>query len=414
MAHIDNILANLVGREHKVAVIEIANEHYQNGFPDPWGISEVAAKAQYISDRTPIPVAMSATSDESDFGITSGQSDYNAADIAMVHFSRDIGTQEGGWLPVRDSWRLGPVGTLPMSSNEPIGAGSSVSTENDPIKLCMAGVFAWTASCVSYVYHSRAGTFGWELCCPPGGQEKFFDASPGSDSYQYMQPLVPKELASWARSDGKDGASPFTNFSGGQANKWWTEVASPNSGVVRNIANVTIGGELGAPQFVERAELKLLPEGAFAPYHAAENLEPAAAKKSVQRDVAAAHRLAAKGIGDAARRLTRAGHDVVGCAALVGPPLPDWTTDEIIAVHVRMHQAEGVLFREVLVTGAKACQLALTTLPEKTALEAAAKALGIPRAQLDAKLAALGKQAGAPWGKDQKEAAAAALVALTR
>ena len=175
---------------------------------------------------------------------------------------------------------------------------------------------------------------------------------------------------------------------------------------------VAIGGDLGAPQFVERAELKLLPEGAFAPYHAAEKLEPAAAQKSVRRDVAAAHRLAAKGLGDAARRLARAGHDVVGCAALVGPPLPDWSTAEIIAVHVRMHQAEGVLFREVLVAGAKACQLALTTLPEKTALDAAAMALGVTRAQLDAKIAALGKQAGAPWGRDQKEAAAAALVAL--
>jgi len=175
---------------------------------------------------------------------------------------------------------------------------------------------------------------------------------------------------------------------------------------------VAIGGDLGAPQIVERAELKLLPEGAFAPYHAAEKLEPAAAKKSVQRSIAAAERLAAQGIGDAAKRLAKAGHEVAGCSVLIGPGMPAWTTAEIVAVHVRMHQAEGELFRNVLVAGAKACQLALTTLPEKTALDAAAKALDLPRAQLDAKIAALGKQAGAPWGKDQKEAAAAALVAL--
>jgi len=29
--------------------------------------------------------------------------------------------------------------------------------------------------------------------------------------------------------------------------------------------------------------------------------------------------------------------------------MPDWSTDEILAVHVRMHKAEGELFRDVLV-----------------------------------------------------------------
>ncbi|MEW6270912.1 MAG: hypothetical protein AB1689_16635, partial [Thermodesulfobacteriota bacterium] len=82
--------------------------------------------------------------------------------------------------------------------------------------------------------------------------------------------------------------------------------------------------------------------------------------------------------------------------------------------HVRMHKAEGELFRDVLVAGARACALEATTLPEKSALDAAARILGVTRAGLDARLAALGKAAGPPWGKDQKEAAAAALAALAR
>jgi hypothetical protein len=177
---------------------------------------------------------------------------------------------------------------------------------------------------------------------------------------------------------------------------------------------VALGGDARQPQFIDRAQLQLLPDGDFAPYHAAEDLEPAAADASVKRSIAAAHRLAEHGIGDAARRLAVAGHDVSGCAVLTGKPLPQWSTAEILAVHVRMHQAEGVLFRDVLVAGAHACGLALTTLPEKSALEDAAKRLGITRARLDALLAALGRSAGPPWGKDQKEAAAAALVALGR
>jgi hypothetical protein len=175
---------------------------------------------------------------------------------------------------------------------------------------------------------------------------------------------------------------------------------------------VALGGTQRAPSFVQRSELRLLPEGDFAPYHAAEGLEPAAARESVRRSVAAAHDLAASGLRDAAGRLAAAGHRVRGCGVLVGPGMPAWSTDEIIAVHVRMHQAEGELFRDVLVAGVLACGLGLTTLPDKSAFDAAAKLLGVHPAELAARVAMLGKAAGAPWGKDQKEAAAAALAAL--
>ena len=175
---------------------------------------------------------------------------------------------------------------------------------------------------------------------------------------------------------------------------------------------VAIGGTPHEPQFVERGVLRLLPEGAFAPYHAAEKLEPAAARESVRLSITAANRLATTGLREAASRLATAGHTVRGCGVLVGRGMPDWSVDEILAVHVRMHKAEGELFRDVLVAGARACNLALTTLPDKSALDAAAELLGESPAELAARLAALGKQAGAPWGKDQKEAAAAALAAL--
>ena len=173
---------------------------------------------------------------------------------------------------------------------------------------------------------------------------------------------------------------------------------------------------IGASQrmhVLQRTELKLLPEGDFAPYHAAEGLPSAAARKSVARSVASARRLAEEGIRDAIEALAGAGHEICGCGVLVGGGMPPWSTDEILAVHVRMHQAEGVLFREVLVAGARACGLIPTALREKVALEDAASMLGLSRADLETRLVALGKTVGAPWGKDQKEAAAAALVALT-
>lgn len=177
-------------------------------------------------------------------------------------------------------------------------------------------------------------------------------------------------------------------------------------------ALVAVGGDLQSPQFIERAQLPLLPAGVFAPYHAAEGLAPAAARALVTRSIADAQRLATSGIRDAVRRLEKAGHTVCGCAVLIGAGMPNWSIDEIRSVHVRMHQAEGELFRDVLVAGAGACKLELTTLPDKAALDAAAQRLGLPRTRLDALLAALGRSAGAPWRKEHKEAAAAALAAL--
>ena len=82
-------------------------------------------------------------------------------------------------------------------------------------------------------------------------------------------------------------------------------------------AFVAVGGDVRDPRFVLRGEMKLLPEGAFAPYHAAAELEPPAARESVEQSIAVAHRLAAAGIGDAARRLAESGHELCGCGVLV-------------------------------------------------------------------------------------------------
>lgn len=176
---------------------------------------------------------------------------------------------------------------------------------------------------------------------------------------------------------------------------------------------VAVGGAREL-QVLERAQLPLLPEGDWAPYHAAEGLPPAAARERVRRSSASAHRLAAAGIHGAAERLASAGHTVCGCGVLVGTRMPAWSTEEILAVHVRMHQAEGELFRDVLVAGARAHGLEVVSLREKSALDDAAEMLGLARPQLDTRLATLGRTVGPPWTRDQKEAAAAAMVALSQ
>jgi hypothetical protein len=138
------------------------------------------------------------------------------------------------------------------------------------------------------------------------------------------------------------------------------------------------------------------------------------ADRRVKKNLAAARRMAVAAIKAIRARCEKAGYQVAGCGVLVGTGVPDWTTEEVLAVHIRMHKVEGELFREILVDAAKECGLKPTTLPDKGPFDAAAKALGRTRAQVDTELAAIGKAAGPPWGKYQKEAAAAALVILGR
>ena len=114
----------------------------------------------------------------------------------------------------------------------------------------------------------------------------------------------------------------------------------------------------------------------------------------------------------AVKRAREAGHEVAACAVLVVDPMPDWTVDEILAVHFRMHKAEGVLFRDALARAARACGLRLLGIPEKQLDEHAERALATSVNSLRKTIESLGKSVGPPWGKDQKDASLAAMIAL--
>ncbi len=178
-------------------------------------------------------------------------------------------------------------------------------------------------------------------------------------------------------------------------------------------ALVVLGERDGDLVVVDRRRVGLVEkEWGKAPYHAAEELKPQAARKLVERGVAGARRVAEREMRAAVAREEERGNEVAACAVLVGNPMPDWTTDEILAVHFRMHKAEGILFQDVLVRAAGACGVKQVPILDKQLTGLAGKALGTPASALVKKIAALGKSVGPPWGKDQKDAALAALVAL--
>jgi hypothetical protein len=180
-------------------------------------------------------------------------------------------------------------------------------------------------------------------------------------------------------------------------------------------ALVVLGKQGSNLRVLERSRMELVENGqawAKQPYHAAEGLSSIEARKVVKLGIDSARRLALSEMRSAIKRVRANGFEVAGCGLLSGSAMPHWSVDEILAVHFRMHQAEGVLFRDVLARAATRCDLKLVEVPEKSLAQRAEAVLGEPLRNVMAKIDLLGKSVGPPWGKDQKDAALAAMIAL--
>ena len=223
LAHMRSLLERVVkGREHKILLLEVANEAWQNGFPGRKGTSDLREFAAFLGARTEVPIAITSNHEtpEAYEELYSG----GKADLATWHFSRDRGPG-AGWAPVYDCWDFAKrPGLPPVISNEPIGPGSSVNSEREPIRLVMAAAFAYSAGVPAYVFHSEAGVFG----------KTSFQATPAIDQYKTVLKLLPPDLPGWQRNDGKEPSAPFTVYAGGKANMYWPEGGTAKDGCVRN------------------------------------------------------------------------------------------------------------------------------------------------------------------------------------
>jgi hypothetical protein len=183
-------------------------------------------------------------------------------------------------------------------------------------------------------------------------------------------------------------------------------------------ALVAIGADGRAFAVVERRRIELVEdrnaEWAGQPYHAADGLGAAQAREVVERGIAEARRCAVDQVRAAVARARDAGHEVAACAVLMPAPMPVWSTAEILAVHLRMHQAEGLLYPDALARAAKQCRLGFVAVPQKSLHTQASDALATAPDALAARIAALGKSIGPPWGADQKNAALATMIALAQ
>jgi hypothetical protein len=228
IAHLDKVLATLGARRHKVMLLEVANEAWQNGFSGKQGIDDLREFGKYLADRTNMLVALSAT-EGTDNAALAQMYLGSAADIATEHFPRDLHTVERDWFPVRDVYRVNLIDKLPpVSHNEPIGPGSSVAEQSDPTKIVAAAAYAWMSGLPMYCYHPSAGIFG----------DGRFEEMPAVGDFQHVLKILPGDIANWRRSEGRDDFAPLVTFTEGQANKPWTEVEGAKSGALSHLSCV--------------------------------------------------------------------------------------------------------------------------------------------------------------------------------
>jgi len=183
-------------------------------------------------------------------------------------------------------------------------------------------------------------------------------------------------------------------------------------------AALVVMGDSGKEfQVVDRRRLELVNSAsswAKQPYHAAEDLDPKSAQTLVKKGTEAAYQTAQQELLATVKSLRKQNHEIVACVVLVPSPMPEWSVAEILAVHFRMHKAEGVLFPEAIAVAAENCGLNRIRIPEKQLNEEAEKLLATSLHDLTSQVLKLGKSVGPPWGKDQKNATLAALMGLKR
>ena len=200
---VDRFAAMARGREEKILAFEIANEHYANGFEGPEGIAELGRLARRLAAATPVLVAASQHTEELCPVYEGG-----GIDLAIFHFDRG----GEGWEPIRQPWRLatGRIAStrscpgLPRvgSNNEPIGPGSSVQSESDPLRLVMSAVMTYVAGLPIYVFHSGPGVRD-DPAYPDGLRPSRLQDLPGAGpifgGFCALGDYLPTDLAAWER-----------------------------------------------------------------------------------------------------------------------------------------------------------------------------------------------------------------------
>lgn len=177
-------------------------------------------------------------------------------------------------------------------------------------------------------------------------------------------------------------------------------------------AGIVLAGAADAPEVIARVTVDMADDPERFVFHRVAEGQRAEAEAAVAGARSAAIERAGRALDELLARLCAEGHPLAVCAVVAKATAPRASLDAILASHPRIHAAEAIFFRDVLVDAATARGLATSVIALRDLLPRAARAIGIPVDGVPNLLAALGKRAGRPWTRDQKDSALAAWTAL--
>ncbi|MFB3855505.1 MAG: hypothetical protein ACE148_17035 [Vicinamibacterales bacterium] len=216
VAAVDRLLKAIRGREHKVVLIETANEAWHTGFDGERGLAELRALTRRLNQGTDVLVAASSNHDSPELFCRTYAG--GIADVATIHLDRAVGASEGPWRPVAQPWTypgVFPCRDLPPAiSNEPIGPYSSVAADSEPARLVAQVVAAHIAGFPASVVHAGPGIYGGG----EGGRERgrpanLWEAESLTETLRGLaavKALLPPDLPQWTREPAASPRAPFT------------------------------------------------------------------------------------------------------------------------------------------------------------------------------------------------------------
>jgi hypothetical protein len=215
---VDRWAAKANQRPERFVMLEIANEHAQNGVAE---VAELRALGSRLARQTDVLVAFSSPSSGQECDVYAGSD----ADLATIHYGRGAEGDDGPWAPVRQPWSwprgfdASCRGQLPPAvNNEPIGPQSSVAHDDDPRRLAMAYVLTFVAGNAAYVLHTGAGVRGGGIGDRPRGRPaNLFEVTKLNQTLAAIaaaQRYLPPGLANWDRLEPSSERFPFSGIDG--------------------------------------------------------------------------------------------------------------------------------------------------------------------------------------------------------
>jgi hypothetical protein len=203
--------------QSEMMFFEVANEAWQNGFPDS---EEVRDLGGLLQRQTTIPVALSAAFEGEIFKMYAGWDN-----VATMHYDRDTSRADGAWRPIRQPWGWPDEykdkehfeGFAPRVcvNNEPIGPQSSVAWDDDPIRIALGYVTTFIAGNAAYCYHAGAGIRGGGFADAARGRlANYYDYDSNLlDALSTARFVLPKGVANWTRHNSQWESFPWKGFS---------------------------------------------------------------------------------------------------------------------------------------------------------------------------------------------------------